>query len=308
MYKETYFTLAISVLFVAVAISISTVLLVPPLAFAAPNDTVTVNVTILAISRIEVNPDTIHWVNVEPGASSGSPQFLDIKNTGSMNVSQIYAYADTITDESQRPYGIDNSTYYAAGGLIVFKNSTFANFSFAGRLEWNWTSNISNLVRAGVTSPVSYGFFKNTSSEYVWLVGNGTPAEGDPETGIFCNDTNAQFAISDIADNGTVSTRTPVATSITRNAGDENYGYFSDNRASSPLFRNCIAISADCTKIYIYRYDKRSGFTGCLNSRYIQEDNFAPSDPAHQLTMDIYAPYGIPDGMLNVSTFTVMAT
>jgi hypothetical protein len=308
MYKEPYLALTASAIFVAVAIATSTFLLSPPSVFADVNDTLTVNVTILAISRIEVNPNTIHWVDVEPGASSESTQFVDIKNTGSLNVSQIYAYVDTLTDESQRPYGIDNSTYYGAGGLIVFKNSTFDNYSFAGRIEWNWTSNISNLVRTGVTSPVSYGFFKNTSIEYVWLVGNGTPAAGDPETGIYCNGTGAQFAISDAADNGTVSTRTPAATTITRNAGDANYGYFSDNRASSPLFRNCIAISADCTKIYIYRYDKRSGFTGCLNSRYIQEGNLAPSDFAHQLTLDIYAPYGIPDGMLNVSTFTVMAT
>ena len=284
------------------------VLLTSPIAFAA-DDSVTVNVTISSVSRIEVNPDTIHWVDVEAGTQSNSPQFVDIKNTGSLNVSQIYAYVDTLEDESQRPYGIDNSTYYGAGGVIVFRNNTFDNYSFAGRIEWNWTSNISNLVQTGVTSPASWGFFKNTSSEYVWLIGNGTNHDPDTdESAVWCNNTNAQFSISDIADNGTVATRTPLATSIVLDNGDENYGYFSDNRASSPLYRNCIAISADCTKIYIYRYDKRSGFDTCVNSRYIQEDDMAPSDYAHQLTMDIFAPYGIPDGMLNVSTFTVMAT
>ena len=99
-----------------------------------------------------------------------------------------------------------------------------------------------------------------------------------------------------------------MATTITRDGGDESYGYFSDSRTSSPLYRNCIAIAADCSKIYIYRYDKRSSFGTCVNARYIQEGNLAPSDPAQQLTLDIYAPYGIPTGQLNVSTFTVMAT
>jgi len=262
------------------------------------NDTATVYVSVKSVAEITVWPDVLSWVDVQPGRAGGT-KLLDIINTGSKNVTQIYAYVDTLQDETERPYGSSNSTKYAAGSVIVFKNETYNKFFFAGRIEWNWTEAISNLNTSYVTSPKAWGFFKNTSFEYVWLLGNGTNG--------YCNETGAEFAIEDDVDNGTAETRTPDDTSITMDSSDANFGYFSVNRASSPLYQSCVAAYYDCTKIYIYKYDKRSGFTSCSNSNFIQEGNLPPSD-VHSLTLDVYIPYGIPAGSLNTATFTVYAS
>lgn len=264
----------------------------------AATDTVTVDVSIATISQITVTPETLTFSGINPG-QSGEEKSLNIRNTGSVNVTNIYAYVDTLTDETTRPYGSDDPSKYAAGGVIVFKNETYNKFFNAGRLEWNWTEDISNLEKGGVTSPVAWGFFKNTSYEYVWLLGNGTNG--------YCNNTGAEFAISYYADNGTVETRTPQATNIEYDGGDENWGYFSVKEDDAPIYESCVAVYHDCTKIYIYAYDKRSGFATCDNSRYIQSGNLPPGN-IHTLTLNVYIPLGVPDGSLNTATLTVVAS
>jgi hypothetical protein len=215
-----------------------------------------------------------------------------------VNLTNIYAYVDTLEDEAVRPYGFDDPLKYAAGGVIVFKNETYDKFFFAGRLEWNWTEDVGNDDLSAITSPVAWGFFKNTSYEYYWALGNGT--------GGYCNNTGAEFAISDYPDNGTATTRTPSDTSITLQTGVD-WGYFSINRASAPLYGSCVAAYYDCSKIYIYRYDKRSGFGSCANSDYIQAPNLVPGE-TQTLTVNVYIPLGIPAGNLNTATFTVYAS
>jgi len=262
-------------------------------AFAA-NDTVTVDVSVASVAQISVIPDILSWSNINPG-SAGAVQSLNIKNTGSVNLTNIYAYVDTLEDEATRPYGFDDPLKYAAGGVIVFKNETYDKFFFAGRLEWNWTEDVGNDDLSAITSPVAWGFFKNTSYEYYWALGNGT--------GGYCNNTGAEFAISDYPDNGTVTTRTPSDASITFQQGVD-WGYFSINRATSPLYGSCVAAYYDCSKIYIYKYDKRSGFGSCANSEYIQAPNLVPGE-THTLTLNVYIPLGIPAGNLNTAIFTV---
>lgn len=276
-------------------LALLSILGMPTLTLAALNNA-TVTVSISEVSQISVIPTTLTWSSINPG-QSGTVKDLIIKNTGSLNVSNIYVYVDTLIDESSRPYNSGDATDYAAGGVIAFRNDTYNKYFFAGRIEWNWTENISNMYQANVDNPAAWGFFKNTSYEYNWLVGNGTDG--------LCNDSYAQFAIEDDVDNGTTATRTPTTTNINYDSGDEDYGYFSIDRTA--ISESCVAISADCQKIYVYKYDKRSGFTSCSNSSYIQTENLIPGD-THTLTLNVYIPYGIPNGTLNTSTFTVFAT
>ena len=272
------------------------ILSISSIAFAA-EDTVTVDVNVATVAQLTVIPEILSWSDINPG-TTGTVQSLNIKNTGSVNLTYIYAYVDTLTDEATRPYGYDDPLMYAAGGVIVFKNETYDKFFFAGRLEWNWTEDVGNDDLSAITSPVAWGFFKNTSYEYYWALGNGTDG--------FCNNTGAQFAIEDDVDNGTVETRTPTTTDIILQTGTD-WGYFSINRASAPLYESCVAAYYDCSKIYIYRYDKRTGFASCGNPNYIQAPNLVPGE-THTLTLNVYIPLGIPFGNLNTSTFTVYAT
>jgi len=261
-------------------------------------DTATVYVSVQAVTQISVEPDVLQWTNV-PVGSAGGTQSLNVKNIGSKNVSQIHAYVDTLEDEASRPYGSSNATDYAAGGVIVFRNETYNKYFFAGRIEWNWTEDISNMIKSGVSSPVAWGFFKNTSYEYNWLVGNGTDG--------FCNNTATQFAVEDDVDNGTAATREPSSSGIQCNQADENYTYCRVTRSSAPLYESCVAVYKDCSKIYIYKYDKRGGFGSCGNAAYIQEGNLVPYQ-THTIMLDVYMPLGVPSGDLSTATFTVYAS
>lgn len=277
-----------------------------PFADAQTTRTVTIEVSITGVSQITVNPTYLTFYGITPGTASQESK-IDITNTGSLNVSQIYVYPDTIDDEAVRPYGIANSTYYAAGGVLVLRNETNLTRYWAGRLEWNSTEDISNMVKTAVSSPRAWGFLRNASNEYNWLVGNGTPTVGG--NAILCNRTDAQFAIEDDVDNGTSASRTPTTTDITNDGASGNYAYFSIGGSRQALRNHCVAVYSDCSKIYIYKYDKRSGFSTCLNSAYLQEFNLMPGE-VHTMNISVWMPLGIPatNGSLNQSTLTITSS
>ncbi|MEM3393693.1 MAG: hypothetical protein QXY79_01435, partial [Candidatus Methanomethylicia archaeon] len=112
MIKKTLFFIIL--LFFSLAFSL-------PMLVQSVDDTATINVAIQAVAKITVLPQTLSWANVQPGYVGGI-KLLDIINTGSLNVTHIYAYVDTLDDETERPYGSANATKYAAGGVIVLRN------------------------------------------------------------------------------------------------------------------------------------------------------------------------------------------
>lgn len=276
--------------------------LVSSVVMAQPaTEDVTVDVSILSTAEITVLPSSLSWSSVSPGTAGGNKS-LNVKNVGSTNVSQIYAYVDTLTDEITRPYGSDNAADYAVGSVITLINETSGEkYYFAGRLEWNWTEAVSNSNFTNINNynAVAWGFFRNTSQDYFWGLGNGT--------GGLCNNTDTVFGIDTNEDDGTMSTRTPVTTTINRDGGDANYSYFSVNDANSPLYGYCVAVNATCDNIYIYKYDRRAGFQTCANSRYLRENNLAPYD-TEDISVDVFVPRGMPDGSMNTATLTFAAS
>ncbi|MEM7817046.1 MAG: hypothetical protein QXZ20_03975, partial [Candidatus Aenigmatarchaeota archaeon] len=229
----------------------------------AAQDTVTIDVNISTTAQIILLPESLNWTNVSTG-STGGHKNITLKNAGSVNVSQIYAYVDTLEDESTRPYGSDDPQSYAAGGVLTIKNETDDAYYFIGRLEWNWTQDIPNHVW-NVNSPVAWGYFRNTTNDYVWVLGNGTDG--------MCNASGAQFKIESDIDLGTQETRTPnVDGGTVETAGD--WGLFTIS--SSPLAGYCVAAYYDCSKIYIYNYDKRTDLGDCDNADYLHEGQLSP--------------------------------
>jgi hypothetical protein len=244
-------------------------------------------------------PETLNWTGVSTGQAGGLRQ-LNIKNAGSINVSQIYAYIDTLESEPSRPYGSADPTEFSAGGTIALENETDSQYYFAGRIEWNWTQDIPNNDWSAVTTPVAWGYFRNTSNDYVWVLGNGTDN---------CSSSDAEFAIEYDVDLGTTATRLPIATGINNDGGDGNWSFFSVSDAGSPLNTYCVAAYYDCTKIYIYHYDKRTSpsFTTCANSGYLQEASLTPGYTII-LDVDAWVPNGYPAGDLNTTVLTVYAS
>jgi hypothetical protein len=270
------------------------------LVLADANDTVTIDVNVSEAASIVVLPDSLNWSSVDTG-QEGVVKYLSIKNSGSINVSEIYAYVDTLESEPSRPYGSSDPTDFSAGGVIALENETDPGYFFAGRIEWNWTQDIPNHDWSDVTSPTAWGYFRNTSSDFVWVLGNGTAGR--------CNETSTEFAVEEDVDLGTTATRTPVATSINRDGGDSEWSYFSVNNAGSPLYQYCVATYYDCSKIYIYHYDKRTSpnFATCANSGYLQEADLTSGDTI-TLSLSAWVSPGYPAGYLNTSTLTVYAT
>jgi hypothetical protein len=177
------------------------------------------------------------------------------------------------------------------------RNQSETKLYFNGRIEWNWTNIISNIVLTNVPNAVAWGFFKNVTNEYVWAIGNGT--------GGFCNDTTAHFGIDDDIDTGVESTRTPEITDFTTpdNVGAD-WSVFSIDRTGSPLYGHCVAVWVNCTKIYIYKYDYRGQFPNCNNRGYI-EDVITPSGETEILTLDAWIPKGLPNGNMSSTILTV---
>jgi hypothetical protein len=272
----------------------------PKVALADVDANVTVNVSVQTAAEITVSPTYLFW-SVAPGHAS-AVSLVDISNRGSVNVSQINVFANTVQRESVRPYGSSSASSYSSSGVIVLHNVTDANTTnyFVGRLEWNSTQDVSNMNLGAIDTGRSFGFFRNTSYEYFWGLGNGTDGQ--------CNNSGAQFGLNDNNDNGTIASRTVDTTGVTLQTSTD-WGLFSINRANSPLDKYCVAAYYDCKKIYLYKYDKRTNpnFGGCANSNYLQEPNLIPGS-THSMSLSVYAPYGIPDGVMNLSTITVYAS
>jgi len=280
----------------------ATLLFTLPRTTSGAADNATINVSIQSYTEIQVSPDFLQWQDVMPGTNGGQ-QYLEIKNIGSANVTNIYAYVNTTGNESTRPYGTDDPWKYAATGLIVIRNESGTRFFYAGRIEWNYTEDIPNKLMTGIDEPVAWGFVRNTSYEYFWGLGNGSKGA--------CNESDTDLGFEDDVDNGTQASRTTDVTGVTHVYADLNYGIFYLDRASQPLLDDtCIAVNAACDYIYLYKYDKRTSprdYGICNVAAHLQVEDLAPKE-THTVTLDAYAPYGIPDGDLATGNIYVIAS
>ncbi|MFC2143033.1 hypothetical protein ACFLQN_01395 [Candidatus Aenigmatarchaeota archaeon] len=268
-------------------------------------DTAIIHVNINTINQLTLLPEELTWTAVDVGDRGGF-HYMDIKNTGSINITNIYGYVDTLSGEPSRPYASDQATDYSAGGVVLIRNESGSRMFFAGRIEWNWTSNVSNTnlsnMTDGLTTPMAQGFLRNSSNQYYWALINGTGGE--------CNATGTLLAIEDEPDNGTVQTRFPGVENVTFDgAAAGGWGIFSITRDDSIFDGYCIAVNYTCEKLYVYKHDYRSnpGFDQCSNVNYIREPGLIPGQE-ESLTLDVHIPLGIPDGAANPSVFTVTGT
>jgi len=288
-------------------ITVVFIFLAAPIPVLAAYNTTDIDINVSDLSQITLVPTYLNWTQIIAGTMGGHKN-ITVNNIGSVNVSQIYAYVDTLTDEATRPYGSSDASKYAVGGVLTIRNETEAKYYYLGKLEWNWTEDISSHNWEAVTSPVSWGYFRNLTSSYVWVVGNGTPTAGDP-TGLYCNNTGSEFAIEDDIDTGDSTTRYPDDTTITRNSGDASYSFFSVSRSTAPLYLYCVAVSTNCQKIYIYDFDQRTtpNFAGCAEADHLYYGNLTPGDTII-LKVDPWVPWGVPSGNLTRATLTVVGS
>ena len=268
--------------------------------FALTTNQTNITVNVSMLTEITVSPTSLSWDHVSPG-STGGMKYLDIENTGSTNISKVYAYTDTIQMEPTSPLGSDNSTKYAAAGVLVLKkNETGALYYYAGRLEWN-TSKPTAAGGANCQNAVAWGYYRNATGEYLWCLTNGTDG--------YCNNTAASFYIEQDADNGTAATRQPdLGGNIIQNGTDWGLYNFS---STGPLRGMAVAVYKDCSKIYLYRYDRRTQFeftsSGLTDDEQsIVTETLTPHD-TKTINLDVWVPEGMPYGDLRPSILTLEA-
>ncbi len=285
---------ALFVLFIAILMGVV-------ITIADTSDTVALDVNVSETASISVIPTYLNWTQVATG-SAGGYRNLTIKNAGSLNVSNLSAYVDTLTDETTRPYQSGDPADFAAGGVITLSNDS-TNYYFVGRLEWNWTEDIADSDWSAVTSPVAWGYHRNTSKDYVWVLGNGTSPAGDPD-GVYCNN-SAQFAIETEEDLGTTETRTPInMISLTTSTGSSEWAYGAVTTGT--LSGHCVASSINCDKIYIMKYDRTANYTDCTNTEYFYNGNLSTGNTV-TIRVDSWVPNGVPSGNMSQATLTIYA-
>lgn len=272
-----------------------------PTIFAAEtNDTVTVNVNISTVATIVVSPNAISWAGVNPGANTGTTNII-IKNTGSVNVTDIYMTTSAITDESTNPLPTADPSAYSAASLIFVKNSTEAAHSHAGRLEWNLSSVLTDEtlgITAGTTA-FAHGWYRNSSgNEYLWKVENGTDG--------LCNNSGAVFEIQQDPENDTSLSRDITANPSTCSAVTTGaWGVFTCS--DGPLEGYCVAAANTCNKIYIYKNDYSTTFPTCNNREYLLDGDLIPG-AEDSISVFASVPNGIPAGDTTAGTLTIVAT
>ncbi|MBW6451791.1 MAG: hypothetical protein K0B02_03610 [DPANN group archaeon] len=278
------------------------VMFLNPSVFAATiTSNVTVDINISAIGVLVVTPTTLSWSDMSPG-SDGSVENIRIKNTGSINVSNIYLDTSTIVDEDKNPLLTASAINYSAAGFILVQNSTDTEYYHAGRLEWNLSTVLTDEVLdlGGSTEVFGHGWYRNaTGNEYLWKVENGTNG--------LCNNTGTTFNIKNAPENITDVNRdlsTGLSTCGSVTAGT-NWGTFACT--DGPLSGQCVATSTACDKIHIYKYNMASSFPACANAVYLMEDNLIPGA---ETFIDVFAsiPMGMPSGDTAQGTLTITAT
>jgi hypothetical protein len=276
--------------------------------FAIGTFNVTVNIS--RVAQVSIKPTWLFWNYTIPGTDAGN-QTIEVKNIGSVNISDIYAWVTTNETEQANPNTLINSTDYSSGGFIVMSNDSAKQWFYVGRQEWNLTT-----IPTGARTPQpsattgsgnwSIGYFKNITNEYLWVLVNGTG------TTRMCNITGTKLYMMDGTDNATTQSRDMIAydnntATCTADASGNKWGYCTF--AAGPMKDYCIGTYWDCTKLYVFRYDYRSvyGDNACGKRSYLYENGIVPAE-AVTLHVRAWIPYGVPAGNTTTAIITLLGT
>ncbi len=271
----------------------------------AQTDTVEVIVNVSTTIAIDILQVNVTWneSSIAPGSTSAS-RTIDVKNVGSVNVTNLYA---SITYETNNPNGKNISNYYS-GRFFALRNSTNATYYFVNRAEYNISYLPSGFTKTAGVGNRSWGFFGNVSQNFMWELYNGSVGgdKGSLLANFSCNATDAVLKVSATRDDGMGSQRT-VATVGAPTATAVDWAIFAPT--ASGIWNNyCVAAYWNCSYIVLYHYDYDIAGGGvCTNKRYLRQDVLTPG-AVESLQGRAFVEYGVPAGMAYGSTLTVTAS
>jgi len=287
-----------------------------------PSDAVTsssqVNVSVQVATRtmIDVNPETIEWIGLEPGEEGGpddvsnqnvnAPGSIQIENTGSTNITKIWF---NVSQPSARPFGTGDNGSYDAGNFIAIAKHNTGQYYFVNRLDFNESQEIVYLYVPGPSW--KYGRIRHASNEYFWAVNiSANPLQncGNMPLRIGLRPHNISSTGSTNFADGLSGTEYQEFTVSIMNA---NWGYVDMN--SGPFANYCAIIPRPaCDKIYIYHWDMDAPGAGlyCFSASYFW-DNATNGElkPGESVIADIVVrvPYGVYQGYVKEGVLTVIA-
>ncbi len=280
-----------------------------PVSATNTTDTVTIAVTVLEQTMVDINPSSLSWTNVRPGGIGNSTNeannytSIQIENIGSKNITNIWFNTSYPTS---KPFGTANATLYDAGNFVVISKNDDDHYYFVNRVDYNDSEIVYLLRESGYDF---YGRFRNASSEYFWVA--------NPGVGTNCSSGATAFRLGNKPHNqsGTGSidfTTASEYTTISLTTTEQTTGPFSgwwgvgNNTAWKGLNQNyCIAINEYCnvTVFYKYNYD----MPACDAKEFFSSTPIAPGASAIG-DINVHIPYGVYYGAVNSGTLTVFAS
>ncbi len=285
---------------------------------AQSSDSSEINVTVSETIEVTVEPTWFNFSNIDVQSTNFSDHndlYLDIENTGSTNLSSIYAHVDTLSAEYRNPLGTGRADRYAAGRFVWIKNQT-SRFYHVGSLTWNITESAGGWPSGVENEPSntrSMGYYRNATGDYLWALA----PDGGSGSYNYCNtSSDGQYSapilrIKDEADNGNNRDLDSALSDTTEYTLSTNNTNWAQAQVSGgPLDGHYVASGANCTKVHINRFDNDGQFpiTG-NNDQYLVNPNteLAPGEE-YSARVGAAIPSGIPAGVTNQSTLTITAS
>jgi hypothetical protein len=288
-----------AILFLAILAITVLSFLSTPSTKAATNDTVLISVNVSLLSEITVTPEALEWLDIVPGTSAAEYS-VDIKNTGSVNFTKLWATVNSFATETTNPLGKGNPLLYGAGSFLLLKNETTEdNFRFVNRLEWNETEMPTYMV-LNPSDAVSWGYFRNFTNIYLWNFNDSATA------GECLNGSQMEFRIKTTPESISSPDRDMTSGTVagTFQANTTEWGAWTFS--SGPLKDYCVYIHKNCEKIMIAQWDYNSTLPPCNSRKYISQEFFMPEN-VHTVNLTVFIPRGVPYGNTTSNILTIVA-
>jgi hypothetical protein len=288
-----------AILFLAILAITVLSFLSTPSTKAATNDTVLISVNVSLLSEITVTPEALEWLDIVPGTSAAEYS-VDIKNTGSVNFTKLWATVNSFATETTNPLGKGNPLLYGAGSFLLLKNETAEdNFRFVNRLEWNETEMPTYMI-LNPSDAVSWGYFRNFTNIYLWNFNDSATA------GECLNGSQMEFRIKTTPESISSPDRDMTSGTVagTFQANTTEWGAWTFS--SGPLKDYCVYIHKNCEKIMIAQWDYNSTLPPCNSRKYISQEFFMPEN-VHTVNLTVFIPRGVPYGNTTSNILTIVA-
>ncbi len=266
----------------------------------------TVTVQIGAVTIIDITPEKMNFTTAIPG--DRLYQYVDpdnnitlsqiqIENLGSTNITRIWF---NVTQPSSNPFGTGNVANYNPGNWLLLKHPTDAAYGYVDRIEWNSSYPIVYLEPGLPKNWKTYGKIRMGNHEYFWTINGTSP---------FCNTTGNTIVIGQIPHNETqTGTINLVSGNITVSpiVGISNPEWGLINGTTIEGTTYCIAVSADCSTLRIYKWNGDAPGAGSCGA---YSDFATGLVPGASVVADVamYVPYGVPQGTPSTGYLTVVA-